>query len=219
MLRLIVLTGPDVGREADLTHGGLVGRSEAASLRLRDRSISREHARIDQRGASWFLVDQNSTNGLWVGLERVSEAELADFGEVRVGEVTLRARFESDQPESKVTTAAPRQEPIQFQSGGGATVVEDEGADLELEWDLEESAPGTAADPGGQASSAPKATTRDLQREELLRSLQTKRAGLLSADLSQLPSWMRGLLFLGALLVAVGVFYGVMQVVVMGRAG
>ncbi|MFT4710754.1 MAG: putative component of type VI protein secretion system [Planctomycetota bacterium] len=241
MLRLIVLSGPDEGRDASLTDGSRIGRGPASGLRLSDRSISREHAAISQRGDQWFVVDMGSTNGLWNGEERVDELLLADGAVVRLGEVRLEVHVgqakaapaavskepapSSSKPFSGSILGADSQVPkanakpeasMEFSIGGGAMPVAGAGDEdeLEIEWADEGEEPASEAEP---AAPAPKAAVRDLQRDELLRNMQGGKGGLARADLSQLPGWMRGLLILGVLAASGAVFYFVMQAVLSTR--
>ncbi len=216
MLQLIVLSGPDEGREASLENGSRIGRGPASGLRLSDRSISREHARVETREGVWFLVDQGSTNGVWDGETRVAELRLIDAMEVRLGEVVLRVRLEKAAAEVVAGTPkigapprpAPREDSIQFATGGGAAFAEqDAEVDLDIEWSDETE----AATPPASAPKSARPEVRDLQREELLRNLQRERGGLARADMSQLPGWVRAVLMLGVALVSAGVFYAVMQ--------
>ncbi|MDF1800106.1 MAG: FHA domain-containing protein [Planctomycetota bacterium] len=223
MVQLFVIGGHDVGRSAELEHGAWVGRAEGCGLRLGDRSISRRHARVEQRGDDWFLVDQGSTNGLHLADERVDEVRLVDHGEFYAGEVHLRARFETAEPEPVAApapkAARPSEPAIAFTSGGGVTAEEQPVEELELEWDDEE--PGDA---GGGPSAAPapqspaRTGVRDLQRDELLASLGTKKSSsLMSADLSQLPPWAKALAALFLLLFLGLLAWGVSTLVVAVR--
>ncbi len=54
-----------------------VGRGEHNDIAIRDESISDSHAKIQKRGDGWYVVDQESTNGTYVGGRRIK-------GEVRV---------------------------------------------------------------------------------------------------------------------------------------
>ena len=230
MVQLFVIGGHDVGRSAELEHGAWVGRAEGCGLRLGDRSISRRHARIEQRGDDWFLVDQGSTNGLILADERVDEVRLVDHGEFYAGEVHLRARFESATPEptpvavpAPAPKPAPPEEPaIAFTSGGGAVVEEApaEELELELEWDDEPAEGDQTEQPAAAAPPQPAARpgVRDLQREELLASLGTKKpSGLMSADLSQLPTWGKALAALFLLVFLALLAWGVSELVLVAR--
>ncbi|RMG12844.1 MAG: FHA domain-containing protein [Planctomycetota bacterium] len=92
--RLEALTGPDSGRRHPLLPGDgfLVGRDEACQVALADRSVSRQHARIERGPTGYVLRDLGSTYGTFVGPMRVREVVLKDGDEVRFGRVELRFR-------------------------------------------------------------------------------------------------------------------------------
>ncbi|MEM8836429.1 MAG: FHA domain-containing protein, partial [Planctomycetota bacterium] len=53
---LAVTTGPDEGKSCEVDGGScLIGRSDAAELKLEDESISWEHARVVEEGGKVFL--------------------------------------------------------------------------------------------------------------------------------------------------------------------
>jgi len=70
--------GPLKGLRFEL-HSALtnIGRGEHNDIAIKDESISDSHAKIQKRADGWFVVDQESTNGTYVGGRRVQ-------GEVRV---------------------------------------------------------------------------------------------------------------------------------------
>jgi len=102
MPTLFVLSGPDIGRTFELGDGAVLGRSPECEAPLRGASVSRRHARLEARGADWFLVDLGSRNGIRRGELREEELRLEDGGTVAVGDVELRFRLEV-----AGTTAAP----------------------------------------------------------------------------------------------------------------
>jgi len=56
----------------------LLGRSKTqADLRLDDSNVSRQHAAIERVGDGWYVVDLGSTNGVYVGGQRVTRHRLA----------------------------------------------------------------------------------------------------------------------------------------------
>lgn len=70
----------------------VIGRSDGSDVRLPDPSVSSRHASIRAEGASFALVDEGSTNGTWVGEDRLSPhtPRLIKSGDlVRVGRVWL----------------------------------------------------------------------------------------------------------------------------------
>lgn len=73
---LVVLAGNEVGRRVPVNGTVTIGRDPAGSLALSDGLVSWHHARIEDRGDSWTLVDLGSTNGTVVNGERRTEVEL-----------------------------------------------------------------------------------------------------------------------------------------------
>jgi len=60
----------------------LVGRDEAADICVDEPLVSRAHARIEQRGETYVVLDLGSTNFTRVNGEIVLERELRDGDEV-----------------------------------------------------------------------------------------------------------------------------------------
>jgi diguanylate cyclase (GGDEF)-like protein len=91
---LTLLTGPDAGRIVVIDDAGLlIGRAETAGLVTEDPAISRQHARIGVGpNGSYYIEDLGSTNGTFVGGQRVEWAPLASGDTVRLGP-ELRLRF------------------------------------------------------------------------------------------------------------------------------
>ena len=108
--RLVELAGEEM----------LVGRDEACQVVLRDRSLSRRHARLAPVVGGWLVLDQESGNGTFVNGQRVSEAILKDGDEVRFG--TVRVVFEDPPPETP-TVALLRETPTVALVRDAPTVV------------------------------------------------------------------------------------------------
>lgn len=87
---LLVLTGDEVGTRCPLEATTLVGRDPQSGLVLTDASVSFAHARIEDRGDAWAVVDLGSTNGTQVNGQRVIEAELAPGDRVTFGTTVVR---------------------------------------------------------------------------------------------------------------------------------
>ena len=66
-----------------------IGRASENKLVLKDFSVSRHHARLEQRGDTWWVVDLGSTNGVKVNSKYVTDAMLSDGDEVQIGNFTL----------------------------------------------------------------------------------------------------------------------------------
>ena len=103
-LRLRVTEGPDAGREFGLERSAVIGRSaRRADLVLHDPEVSRRHAslHLDEDGVS--VEDLGSTNGTFVGDERVTGRHRVHPGDLlKIGTTVLEAEI--------VTEAEPEQD-------------------------------------------------------------------------------------------------------------
>src|SRR5262245_16056983 len=88
--RLVVTSGPDVGRSFLLDDaGGVVGRGEGSAVQLSDLSVSREHCRIQFRDGDYVVVDAGSRNKTFVNEKQVTEHVLGAGDEIRIGATRL----------------------------------------------------------------------------------------------------------------------------------
>jgi len=62
-----------------------IGRELPAQLRIDDTRISRTHARIESAGAKWVVVDEGSTNGVFLDGARVSTVSVEDGMTLHLG--------------------------------------------------------------------------------------------------------------------------------------
>ncbi len=60
---LVVMTGNEMGRRVVVDRTLIIGRDPDAELPLTDALVSWHHARVEDRGDSWTLIDLGSTNG------------------------------------------------------------------------------------------------------------------------------------------------------------
>lgn len=75
----------------------VIGRGEECNLVLRDRAISRQHARIWREGDSYFVEDLGSKNGTWVGGEPLRQPrQLVDGDRIQLARTVRIAYSESD---------------------------------------------------------------------------------------------------------------------------
>ncbi len=75
-----------------------IGRTTENAVDLEFPPVSRHHARIERRGATFLLRDLNSRNGTWVGGQRVEEHLLQNGDTIRIGpaQLVFKAPFESE---------------------------------------------------------------------------------------------------------------------------
>ena len=65
------------GQRIFLNARSLVGRARACDAQLQDRFVSGEHATISWNGQQWRIRDLGSTNGTFVGKERLPAGDSA----------------------------------------------------------------------------------------------------------------------------------------------
>lgn len=84
----VIREGPARGEEIVIdSMPAVIGRGAKASVRLKDTTISAQHAKLFMENDSVFLQDLASTNGTFVNEKRIAKAELKDNARVRFGEV------------------------------------------------------------------------------------------------------------------------------------
>jgi hypothetical protein len=72
----------------------VIGRSSRCDFVVEDPNVSRRHAELQRRGADWYVVDLDSTNGVIVNGKQVRSTRLAPGDEIKLG--TARLRFNVD---------------------------------------------------------------------------------------------------------------------------
>jgi pSer/pThr/pTyr-binding forkhead associated (FHA) protein len=89
--RLVVLSSNFAGVEYELTEAATVlGRTDENDIVINHRSISRNHAKIVREGASYTIVDLQSSNGVRVNNEEYDKVQLQRGDLVDLGHVRLR---------------------------------------------------------------------------------------------------------------------------------
>ena len=105
-LVLVVVEGPDAGRSFEVTGDAVVGRDPTAAVQLTDQEVSRRHAIVSAEGDGVRVEDLGSSNGTWIGTDRVTgTAQLQVGATLQLGSTLLELREgegSGDQP------AAPR---------------------------------------------------------------------------------------------------------------
>lgn len=82
---LVVATGEAAGTRVVVDHSVLIGRDPTADLMLADALVSWHHARVEDRGDSWTLLDLDSTNGVTVNGQRAREWRLSPNDRIVIG--------------------------------------------------------------------------------------------------------------------------------------
>lgn len=162
MARLFVLSGGSIGESFQFDGTSVIGRSPEAEVTIAEASISRRHARLVPKAEPglWGIVDLDSSNGVFVGGERVRKAKLRDGDTFRLGDVEFRLRDEAG--DEAPADDLEFEDDLEFDEGPvdeapvtapPAPAAEDDGGfELEFGGDLDEAiaAPAPASAPRAQ---------------------------------------------------------------------
>jgi diguanylate cyclase (GGDEF)-like protein len=92
---LVEIYGQELGRRIPLTGGVFeIGRSSKCDLTIDQDSVSRHHARIARsRDGHYSVADLGSTNGTYVNDVAVTEKNLTDGDQVKIGRTIFKFMF------------------------------------------------------------------------------------------------------------------------------
>jgi hypothetical protein len=92
--KLQVVSGSNAGQSVPLGDDPiLLGRGTDASIRLDDDYVSTRHARFATNGEQWFVEDVGSTNGTYIGSQRITSPVPVGIGiQVRLGKTVVELR-------------------------------------------------------------------------------------------------------------------------------
>lgn len=92
--QLVIIDGPNQGQSVPLgSEPILLGRGTDAAIRLNDDYVSTRHTRFATNGEQWFVEDLGSTNGTYIGNQRVtSPTPIAVGVSVRLGKTIVELR-------------------------------------------------------------------------------------------------------------------------------
>jgi predicted Zn finger-like uncharacterized protein len=88
-IALAVLSGPAKGLVFTLEKPSVVIGRTAGDLRIDDPNVSRLHCAVEVKGNVVRVRDLDSTNGTFVGAERIGSSDLRHLSEFRLGESVL----------------------------------------------------------------------------------------------------------------------------------
>ena len=92
--KLQIISGPNAGQSVPLGDKPiLLGRGTDAAIRLDDDYVSTRHARFATNGEQWFVEDLGSTNGTYLGSQRLTSPTPIGIGiAVRLGKTIVELR-------------------------------------------------------------------------------------------------------------------------------
>jgi uncharacterized protein involved in exopolysaccharide biosynthesis len=107
---LLVISGAEPGRLHILDRPELIiGRSKFADIRISERAMSQQHAKLVRMGDHHRLFDLGSTNGVFVNDKRVEQVDLKVGDVIRTGETvfTYMSSAGGEPGQSEATLALP----------------------------------------------------------------------------------------------------------------
>src|SRR5712672_1701929 len=95
MAKLVIQNQGMTGRACELhTDRTTIGRVEDNTFQIADPSVSSHHCEVHLRGSDIFIRDLNSTNGSFIGGNKVEESVLKPGQILRIGQVELKLEVE-----------------------------------------------------------------------------------------------------------------------------
>jgi hypothetical protein len=91
MLKLVILSPGITGRTQELNADKTtIGRVEDNTFHIAEPSVSSHHCEVLLRGSEVVVRDLNSTNGTYIGSDKVTESVLKPGQILRLGQVQMR---------------------------------------------------------------------------------------------------------------------------------
>lgn len=99
MAKLVLLSSGMTGRTHELkVDKTTIGRLEDNTFQIAEPSVSSHHCEVLRRGADIVVKDLNSTNGTFIGGEKVSESVLKPGQILRLGQIEMRLETDEAPP-------------------------------------------------------------------------------------------------------------------------
>lgn len=92
---LTIVEGPMTGMKIQLIPGSTVtiGRSPTCTIVVNDTYVSSVHAKIFNKGRKWIVEDLGSTNGTYLGSQKINSPMILRLGEsLRIGQTVIELR-------------------------------------------------------------------------------------------------------------------------------
>jgi diguanylate cyclase (GGDEF)-like protein len=89
---MVMIYGPELGRRITLRRNDAmeIGRHPTCDFPIDQESVSRRHARIVWADRHWHAIDLGSTNGTYVNDEAVTDRELRDGDQIKIGRTIFK---------------------------------------------------------------------------------------------------------------------------------
>jgi pSer/pThr/pTyr-binding forkhead associated (FHA) protein len=107
MAKLVIQNQGMTGRACELhTDRTTIGRVEDNTFQIADASVSSHHCEVHLRGSDIVIRDLNSTNGSFIGGDKITEQILKPGQVLRLGQVELKLEAEGAVGTSLVAAAS-----------------------------------------------------------------------------------------------------------------
>ncbi|HEY5314784.1 MAG TPA: FHA domain-containing protein [Pirellulales bacterium] len=93
---LVVIGGKTNRSEIKLKLPSVFGRGREADITIAHPAVSRQHCRLEEVEGALVLRDNNSTNGVYFGKQRVKEMVIRPGDLFTIGPLTFRAEYDHD---------------------------------------------------------------------------------------------------------------------------
>ncbi|MFH1454266.1 MAG: FHA domain-containing protein [Armatimonadota bacterium] len=94
MIKLEIIGGPYDGKEYKFNKSIKIGRDKSADISIYfDNFASRIHTGLEIEGKKCILKDMNSTNGTYIGNNKINEVELKDKDIFKVGRTLFKVEI------------------------------------------------------------------------------------------------------------------------------
>jgi pSer/pThr/pTyr-binding forkhead associated (FHA) protein len=70
-----------------------IGRNSGNDIVIPESTVSGNHADIVNEAGHWYIIDANSTNGVFVNGTKVSKQKLNNNDLIKLGAATLKVQF------------------------------------------------------------------------------------------------------------------------------
>ena len=85
LLRVSIETAPGALQEFQFSKSFRIGRSEDCDVCIQDEFVSRSHVEIAAQNGEWWVRDLGSSNGIYIGDQRVDSTRIQDSMTIRLG--------------------------------------------------------------------------------------------------------------------------------------
>lgn len=130
MAKLVIQNQGMTGRACELhADRTTIGRVEDNTFQIADASVSSHHCEVHLRGNDVVIRDLNSTNGSFIGNDKITEQVLKPGQVLRLGQVELKLEVEGMAPASPSATAPPA--PVAAKKQVDATMIMPRGVSMD----------------------------------------------------------------------------------------